>query len=83
MLLLGNCYICGISMAARANSTNLFCFTWVVSFFTELLLSVEQNINLDQNTLTSLFCFTWVASSLLSCCYLSSRMLNNPTLICG
>ena len=41
-------------MAARANCANLFCFTWVVSSFTELLLSVVQNINLDQNALTAL-----------------------------
>ena len=42
MPLLGNYYICGISLAARADCTKLFCFTWVVS-------------------------------SLRSCCYLSTR----------
>ena len=52
--------------------------------FTELFLSIEQNINLDQNAaLTGLFCFTWVVTSLPSCYYLSSRILNNLTLICG
>ena len=41
---------------ASANCAKLFCFSWVVS--SELLFSVERNINLNQITLTGLFRFT-------------------------
>ena len=48
-------------------------------FFTELLCRAEYSPQARAN----LFCVTWVVSSLLSCCYLSSRILNNLTFICG